>query len=89
MVSCGTPDCGPAPGRASRTSRVGPRGVRGYVVGTEDGRFLAMGFSTRGEMGGVWTPPMGFLDGIWFGIGDDLRVGAILRTRFYRRFTRL
>lgn len=46
-------------------------GSRGYVVGTEDGRFPAMGFHTRGEMGGVWTPPIKLLDGIWFGIGED------------------
>ena len=46
-------------------------GSRGYVVGTQDGRFPAMGFHTRGEMGGVWTPPIKLLDGIWFGIGDD------------------
>ncbi|QIN85253.1 glycogen debranching protein [Rubrobacter tropicus] len=46
-------------------------GSRGYVVGTEDGRFPAMGFHTRGEMGGVWTPPIKLLDGLWFGIGED------------------
>jgi hypothetical protein len=46
-------------------------GSRGYVVGTEDGRFPAMGFHTRGEMGGVWTPPIKLLDGIWFGIGEE------------------
>ena len=46
-------------------------GSRAYVVGTEDGRFPAMGFHTRGEMGGVWAPPIKLLDGLWFGIGDD------------------
>lgn len=46
-------------------------GERAYVVGTEDGRFPAMGFHTRGEMGGVWSPPIKLLDGIWFGIGDE------------------
>ena len=45
-------------------------GTRGYIVGTEDGRFPAMGFHTRGEMGGVWSPPIKLLDGIWFAIGD-------------------
>ena len=29
-----------------------------------------MGFHTRGEMGGIWSPPIKLLDGIWFGIGD-------------------
>jgi hypothetical protein len=43
-------------------------GTRGYVVGTEAGRFPAMGFHTRGEMGGIWSPPIKLLDGIWFGI---------------------
>jgi hypothetical protein len=43
-------------------------GTRGYVVGTEAGRFPAMGFHTRGEMGGFWSPPLKLLDGLWFGI---------------------
>ncbi len=43
-------------------------GDRAYEIGTEDGRFPALGFHTRGEMGGVWTPPVKLLDGIWFGI---------------------
>ena len=29
-----------------------------------------MGFHTRGEMGGIWTPPIKLVDGIWFGIGE-------------------
>jgi hypothetical protein len=43
-------------------------GTRGYVVGSEAGRFPASGWHIRGEMGGVWTPPLKLLDGIWFGI---------------------
>jgi hypothetical protein len=43
-------------------------GTRGYDVGTEAGRYPAMGFHTRGEMGGIWTPPLKLLDGIWFGV---------------------
>jgi hypothetical protein len=31
-------------------------GTRAYEVGTEAGRYPAMGFHTRGEMGGVWSP---------------------------------
>jgi hypothetical protein len=46
-------------------------GTRAYEVGTEAGRYPAMGFHTRGEMGGVWSPPIKLLDGIWFGIGDQ------------------
>jgi hypothetical protein len=32
--------------------------TRAYSVGTEDGRWPAMGFHTRGEMGGIWAPPL-------------------------------
>ena len=46
-------------------------GTRAYEVGTEAGRYPAMGFHTRGEMGGVWSPPIKLLDGMWFGIGDQ------------------
>jgi len=44
-------------------------GPRAYEVGTEAGRYPAMGFHTRGEMGGVWTPPIKLVDGLWFGVG--------------------
>jgi hypothetical protein len=46
-------------------------GTRGYIVGSEAGRFPASGWHIRGEMGGVWTPPLKLLDGIWFGIDGD------------------
>ena len=46
-------------------------GTRAYEVGTEAGRYPAMGFHTRGEMGGVWSPPIKLLDGLWFGIDDE------------------
>ena len=46
-------------------------GDRAYDLGSEDGRFPAMGFHTRGEMGGIWTPPIKLLDGIWFGINGQ------------------
>jgi hypothetical protein len=46
-------------------------GTRGYVVGSEAGRFPASGWHIRGEMGGVWTPPLKLLDGIWFGINGE------------------
>jgi hypothetical protein len=69
------PDVG-APTELSINDRLDDRryvatGPRAYVVGTEAGRFPAMGFHTRGEMGGIWSPPIKLLDGIWFGIGDD------------------
>jgi hypothetical protein len=43
-------------------------GDRAYELGSEDSRYPAMGFHTRGEMGGIWSPPIKLLDGIWFGI---------------------
>ena len=46
-------------------------GPRAYELGTEAGRYPAAGFHTRGEMGGVWTPPIKLVDGIWFGVGDQ------------------
>lgn len=60
----------------STTSRLDERryvttGDRAYEVGTEAGRYPAMGFHTRGEMGGVWSPPIKLLDGLWFGIDDE------------------
>jgi hypothetical protein len=43
-------------------------GDRAYSTWTEDGLYPAMGFHTRGEMGGVWAPPVKLLDGLWFGV---------------------
>jgi hypothetical protein len=51
--------------------RYAAAGDRAYELGTEDGRYPAMGFHTRGEMGGIWTPPLKLLDGIWFGINGQ------------------
>ena len=45
-------------------------GPRAYDVGTEAGRYPAMGFHTRGEMGGIWSPPVKLVDGIWFGLNN-------------------
>ena len=40
------------------------------------------GFHTRGEMGGVWTPPIKLVDGIWFGVGERVdRPGLALHER--------
>ena len=53
-------------------------GPRAYDVGTEAGRYPAMGFHTRGEMGGIWSPPIKLVDGIWFGI-DEKWIGPATR----------
>jgi hypothetical protein len=57
----------------SVTSRLQDRreaasGTRAYSVGFEDGRFYANGWHITGEMGGVWTPPLKLVDGVWFGL---------------------
>src|SRR5258708_199945 len=51
--------------------RYAAAGDRAYDLGSEDGRYPAMGFHTRGEMGGIWTPPIKLLDGIWFGVNGQ------------------
>jgi hypothetical protein len=43
-------------------------GDRFYSVSTEDGLYPAAGWHTLGEMGGIWTPPLKLLDGVWFGL---------------------
>ena len=44
---------------------------RAYVVGFQDGRFYANGWHITGEMGGVWTPPLKLVDGVWFGVNGQ------------------
>src|SRR5262245_14199853 len=64
------------PAEMSVTTRLADRrevasGTRAYAIGFEDGRFYANGWHITGEMGGVWTPPLKLLDGVWFGVGDQ------------------
>ena len=68
-----------ATGELSTSNRLQDRrevaaGTRAYAIGFEDGRFYANGWHITGEMGGVWTPPLKLLDGIWFGV-DGAWVG--------------
>jgi hypothetical protein len=44
---------------------------RAQIEGFQDGRFYANGWHITGEMGGIWTPPLKLLDGIWFGIDGE------------------
>jgi hypothetical protein len=53
-------------------------GTRAYAVGFEDGRFYANGWHITGEMGGVWTPPLKLVDGVWFAV-DKQWVGQATR----------
>jgi hypothetical protein len=53
---------------------------RAYAVGFEDGRFYANGWHITGEMGGVWTPPLKLVDGVWFGVNGQW-IGPATRFR--------
>lgn len=53
-------------------------GPRAQSLGFQDGRFYANGWHITGEMGGVWTPPMKMVDGVWFGL-DGQWVGPATR----------
>jgi|SoiMethySBSTD1v2_1073268.scaffolds.fasta_scaffold17875_3 hypothetical protein len=50
-------------------------GDRFYGVSSEDGLYPATGWHIRGEMGGLWAPPVKLLDGIWFAV-DGSWLGA-------------
>src|SRR3954454_23787783 len=43
-------------------------GDRAYVIGMLDGSFPPIGTRIRGEMGGVWAPPIKLLTGYWFAL---------------------
>src|SRR3954449_12560153 len=72
-----------AAGTASTTTFLKDRrevsaGTRAYSIGFEDGRFYANGWHITGEMGGVWTPPLKLVDGVWFAL-DGQWVGPATR----------
>lgn len=58
-------------------------GTRAYDVGSEDGRYPAAGWHIAGEMGGIWSPPLKLLDGIWFGVNGTWLGPAIQFTSGY------
>jgi hypothetical protein len=67
----------------STSDRLGDRryvaaGERAYVVGSEAGGFPAAGWHIRGEMGGIWSPPIKLVDGVWFGL-DGKWIGPATR----------
>ena len=69
------PGAGAAP-TISATSQLSERrfvaaGTEAYVVGVEDGTFPPIGWHTTGQMGGVFTPPVKLLDGLWFGLSGS------------------
>src|SRR3954454_20975754 len=62
-------------------------GTRAYSVGFEDGRFYANGWHITGEMGGLWTPPLKLVDGVWFGV-DGQWAGPATRFTSGRGYVR-
>src|SRR3954451_9201894 len=46
-------------------------GDRAYVIGMLDGSFPPIGTRIRGEMGGVWAPPIKLLTGYWFALNGE------------------
>ncbi len=61
---------------------------RAYVVGFEDGNFYGQGWHVTGEMGGVWTPPIKLVDGVWFSV-DGQWVGPAGRFTSGFGYTRM
>ena len=60
----------------SETARLADRrslvvGDRAYAMSTADSLYPAAGWHIRGEMGGVWTPPIKLVDGVWFRLADQ------------------
>jgi hypothetical protein len=71
---------GRRPTELSETTRLADRralvtGDRTIAMGDANGLYPASGWHIRGEMGGVWAPPVKLLDGIWFAV-DGSWLGA-------------
>ncbi|WP_203591311.1 hypothetical protein [Streptomyces sp. SID13031] len=86
-----------ADGELSEARRLADRrslvvGDRAYAMGDETGLYPATGWHTRGEMGGIWTPPLKLLDGIWFGVdgawlGKDVAAAKYTSGHGYQRIS--
>src|SRR5436190_22108860 len=65
--------CGPARSTVDDLARkrYAAAGVRAYVIGMLDGSFPPIGTRIRGEMGGVWAPPIKLLTGYWFALNGE------------------
>jgi hypothetical protein len=76
LAALALPSAAIAADTLSTTDRLDERrfvvaGPRAYDVGTEAGRYPAMAFHTRGEMGGIWSPAVKLLDGTWFAVDGN------------------
>jgi len=81
------PDGLPRSPELTETSRLPDRravaiGDRAYSTSTEDGLYPAAGWHIRGEMGGIWSPPVKLLDGIWFGVDGAWLGKGVAADRF-------
>lgn len=80
----------------SETTRLADRralvtGDRTIAMGDGGGLYPASGWHIRGEMGGVWAPPIKLLDGIWFAVngswlGADTPAARYTNGWGYQRF---
>ena len=75
-VPTAAPAASPSTPELSETSRLSDRrslvvGDRAYAMSTADGLYPAAGWHIRGEMGGVWTPPVKLVDGVWLRLADQ------------------
>jgi hypothetical protein len=80
----------------SETRRLADRralvtGDRTIAMGDANGLYPASGWHIRGEMGGVWAPPVKLLDGIWFAVdgswlGTDTPAARYTTGWGYQRF---
>ncbi len=55
-------------------------GDRTYIVGIQNGNFPDLGSHVKGEMGGLWMPPVKLMDGFWVKLSDaDAKSGVWLK----------
>ena len=57
--------------RLCRTAARSRPATRAYSSASRTAASTPTAGTSRGEMGGVWTPPLKLVDGVWFGIDDQ------------------
>ena len=80
----------------SETTRLADRralvtGDRVIAMSDATGLYPATGWHIRGEMGGIWTPPVKLLDGLWFAVDGNWLGADVAATKYttgqgYHRF---
>jgi glycogen debranching enzyme len=51
-------------------------GEYAYLLGAQDGSFPDLGSHVKGEMGGLWAPPIKLIDGLWLRVDETWLTGA-------------